>query len=311
MSASVTATTTSAFDSDTDSDGDVFMGEADDDEEGEGEGDEAMLTQSAVSPLFGSLAQQQRKQQKSGWFGSSKPAAAATTLIPEPLKIDRHSEKNCWNHCDYPSECRWGKAYGVPTPATATFPPITADADVLAQTTADSRDALGTLEQQAMAADTIDGVAEANTNVAPPSTTSATTTKIAFTDLASLVQSAKRRKSRSEVQGPSPLSSSSSSPLSSSSAPPVTSCFTEDMSDLSVPVTATSFEEMRLVSYDEESKTDCDGAENSKASNSLARAFDEFESDFRRSMERASGLFGGFVGRGSGKAKRERGDDRK
>jgi hypothetical protein len=30
---------------------------------------------------------------------------------PPPLK-----KKECWNRCDYPSECRWGKQFGVDTP---------------------------------------------------------------------------------------------------------------------------------------------------------------------------------------------------
>lgn len=33
-------------------------------------------------------------------------------------------QKDCWEKCDYPSECRWGKQYGVKTPTpTATIPP--------------------------------------------------------------------------------------------------------------------------------------------------------------------------------------------
>jgi len=33
-------------------------------------------------------------------------------------------KKDCWNTCDYPSECRWGKKFGIhtPTPNTSTFP---------------------------------------------------------------------------------------------------------------------------------------------------------------------------------------------
>lgn len=29
--------------------------------------------------------------------------------------------KDCWNQCSYPSECRWGKEYGVHTPVTTSF----------------------------------------------------------------------------------------------------------------------------------------------------------------------------------------------
>lgn len=33
--------------------------------------------------------------------------------------------KDCWNRCDYPSECRWGKRVGIhtPSPSTPNFPP--------------------------------------------------------------------------------------------------------------------------------------------------------------------------------------------
>ncbi|CBX94322.1 predicted protein [Plenodomus lingam JN3] len=30
--------------------------------------------------------------------------------------------KDCWNNCSYPSECRWGKKYGVRTPVESVFP---------------------------------------------------------------------------------------------------------------------------------------------------------------------------------------------
>ncbi|KAF2000585.1 hypothetical protein P154DRAFT_545630 [Amniculicola lignicola CBS 123094] len=32
--------------------------------------------------------------------------------------------KDCWNMCDYPSECRWGRQFGVHTPLTPIFPTI-------------------------------------------------------------------------------------------------------------------------------------------------------------------------------------------
>jgi len=34
-------------------------------------------------------------------------------------RVDTGCGKDCWNTCDYPSECRWGKQYGVKTPITA------------------------------------------------------------------------------------------------------------------------------------------------------------------------------------------------
>jgi hypothetical protein len=32
------------------------------------------------------------------------------------------TEKDCWNKCDYPSECRWGKKIGIHTPVQQEFP---------------------------------------------------------------------------------------------------------------------------------------------------------------------------------------------
>ncbi|KAF2653008.1 hypothetical protein K491DRAFT_780616 [Lophiostoma macrostomum CBS 122681] len=32
--------------------------------------------------------------------------------------------KDCWNTCDYPSECRWGRKFGVHTPLSAEFPTL-------------------------------------------------------------------------------------------------------------------------------------------------------------------------------------------
>lgn len=34
------------------------------------------------------------------------------------------SKKDCWNTCDYPSECRWGKSFGIHTPLEQEFPII-------------------------------------------------------------------------------------------------------------------------------------------------------------------------------------------
>ncbi|EUC49835.1 hypothetical protein COCMIDRAFT_83550 [Bipolaris oryzae ATCC 44560] len=37
-------------------------------------------------------------------------------------------EKDCWNTCDYPSECKWGKKFGIHTPVESGFPVVEADA---------------------------------------------------------------------------------------------------------------------------------------------------------------------------------------
>lgn len=35
------------------------------------------------------------------------------------------TKKDCWNKCDYPSECRWGKQFGVQTPPKTQTPVVT------------------------------------------------------------------------------------------------------------------------------------------------------------------------------------------
>lgn len=153
--------------------------------------------------------------------------SAASVISPITAGVSSHTSswrvakplrpvKDCWNRCDYPSECRWGKQFGVDTPLQTTFPsldrvpstpnpniPSTTDiVDVemieapTELTKTQFKDIL-TAEQQSVA-DTIDGV-----DIEVPHTHSPTP---ALADLASLVSRAQRRHSRSEIPLPvSPL----------------------------------------------------------------------------------------------------------
>ena len=40
-------------------------------------------------------------------------------------KSQAPTKKDCWEKCDYPSECRWGKQFGVKTPTAPTVPSTT------------------------------------------------------------------------------------------------------------------------------------------------------------------------------------------
>jgi hypothetical protein len=128
--------------------------------------------------------------------------------------------KDCWNRCDYPSECRWGKQFGVDTPLQTTFPsldrvpstPNPNDASTTDVTDVEMTDVpielpktqfkdILTAEQQ-LVADTIDGVDIEVSHAHSPTP--------ALADLASLVSRAQRRHSRSEIPLPiSPLAVSS------------------------------------------------------------------------------------------------------
>ncbi|PVH97278.1 hypothetical protein DM02DRAFT_86864 [Periconia macrospinosa] len=75
-------------------------------------------------------------------LSSSEPNNPPNPQPSPPPPLPPLSQKDCWNACDYPSECRWGKRFGVHTPVTTTFPtfdivPASALAGVDTPTTAD------------------------------------------------------------------------------------------------------------------------------------------------------------------------------
>ena len=50
------------------------------------------------------------------------------TILYTGSATDRQNKpqekQDCWNTCDYPSECRWGKQFGIHTPVEMAFPSI-------------------------------------------------------------------------------------------------------------------------------------------------------------------------------------------
>ncbi|KAH9826651.1 hypothetical protein Tdes44962_MAKER03353, partial [Teratosphaeria destructans] len=122
------------------------------------------------------------------------------------------SRKDCWARCDYPSECRWGRQYGVQTPVVVTPKrKTTTTTDVPAPNPASSPTTFDDILTPTHEPDTTTGVPE---NPASP-------TKLVSMD--DLLSSARRRKRRSSGAPPSPLSSHPPAPpdepvVSSSSA---------------------------------------------------------------------------------------------
>ncbi|KAF2274840.1 uncharacterized protein EI97DRAFT_434745 [Westerdykella ornata] len=58
-------------------------------------------------------------------YTSSSNTTASRSLSAPALSIPKSNlpqRKNCWLNCDYPSECRWGRQYGVHTPLDVSFP---------------------------------------------------------------------------------------------------------------------------------------------------------------------------------------------
>lgn len=172
-------------------------------------------------------------------------------------------EEDCWNTCDYPSECRWGKQFGqlqtqaqaqvVVTPPPPPPPPRSMVTEPVAkdlEQPGKSFDGLSSLPE------TIEEMPDAE-NDAPPAdhahenaaaTVQETTKKPTFDDL---LESAKRRKRRSVGAAPSPLASNPPSP-------------TEEDSQAA-------------------------------SAHTLQKALDDFELDLKKSIGRASLLVHGFV----------------
>jgi hypothetical protein len=136
-------------------------------------------------------------------------------------------KKDCWNRCDYPSECRWGKQFGVATPVQTSFPDLAslsrynsthhteidmmdAVAEPLVNTKMEKKgvkthfEHILTAEQQQHVAETLDGIDGVDGDVPLQTTSTTTTTTPILADLTNLITRAQRRHSRSEVS-PSPL----------------------------------------------------------------------------------------------------------
>ena len=124
---------------------------------------------------------------------------ASSWRRPQPLLI----KKDCWHNCNYPSECRWGRQYGLhtPTPTNLVFSrqEETKDTKPAIAVPATSFQDILDSEQQSLAK-TIDGVEESPTSVP------------ALSDLANLVSRAQRRHSRSDP-APSPLVNAVATPV--------------------------------------------------------------------------------------------------
>ncbi|KAG9528198.1 hypothetical protein KCU93_g4511, partial [Aureobasidium melanogenum] len=173
------------------------------DDDSEDELEEITTTASVVSPITAGVS-----DHTSSWR-NAKPLSPV---------------KDCWNRCDYPSECRWGKQFGVDTPLQSTFPTLDRVPSVPNPNNNDSTDLVDvdmedaptsptttlpkthfsdilTAEQQQVVAETIDGVdIEESLSHNTPHVASTP----ALADLAGLVTRAQRRHSRSEIPA-SPL----------------------------------------------------------------------------------------------------------
>lgn len=125
--------------------------------------------------------------------------------------------KDCWNTCDYPSECRWGKQYGVSTPVVSPPSPPSRPTAPSAPTTAESgfadilisiSDLTGTLSSPDEIMSDISFSPDLDPEHPPsPSPTPAPTSPVdekkpSMTDL---LESAKRRKRKSAGGMGSPL----------------------------------------------------------------------------------------------------------
>lgn len=129
--------------------------------------------------------------------------------------------KDCWNACDYPSECRWGKQFGVATPVVTVAPAP----PVLVPSSPEPESILPTSEDKRKSASVDDIVLDVapsphdpmpTADGEPPAPQTSLTTAdegIRKPSMDDLLESAKRRKRRSAGQAPSPLASNPPSPV--------------------------------------------------------------------------------------------------
>ncbi|KAF2800608.1 hypothetical protein K505DRAFT_412889 [Melanomma pulvis-pyrius CBS 109.77] len=59
----------------------------------------------------------------SSWSSSSSSSSSSASSSPSTERRETIDvpKKDCWNSCDYPSECRWGRQYGIHTPMSPVF----------------------------------------------------------------------------------------------------------------------------------------------------------------------------------------------
>jgi len=181
----------------------------------------------------------------------------------EPVNLQETKNfwhKDCWNSCDYPSECRWGKQYGVQTPSLPTVPsspPETLVGEPEKPKTSFDDILLDCTNTEASTAEHIKQLKPTHQTTGTPGVPQEQTRKPSLNDL---LESAKRRKRRSVGQVPSPLASHPPSPISA--------------------------ETLAAVAAGEEQPTESASASGSY----LQKALDDFELDVRKSLGRAGGL---------------------
>ncbi|KAK1809659.1 hypothetical protein LTR12_015984 [Friedmanniomyces endolithicus] len=194
------------------------------------------------------------------WLNGTWAKSSVTKGTKKPSALS----KNCSMRCDYPSECRWGKQYGVHTPVSSTSPllpivaPVVPEKNEKPKTTFDDILLDASDASQSTAAD---HPPETDTTGVITNVSKESEKKPSMTDL---LESAKRRKRRSGGQMPSPLGSNPSSP--------------------------TTAEAPREAATGDE-------AEEGASAGFLQKAFDDFELELRKSslLERAGGLVSGWA----------------
>lgn len=155
--------------------------------------------------------------------------------------------KDCWNKCDYPSECRWGKQYGVPTPvvsvspATFTVPSSSSASQSSTESTDWDKRASTSFDDLLLdiTPSINDPMPEPETGTSSQTTLTSpeeATKKVSMDDL---LESAKRRKRRSAGQLPSPLASNPPSPVESESPEPVALTLQKAIDDFDIDVRRT------------------------------------------------------------------------
>ncbi|KAK4995693.1 hypothetical protein LTR66_004534 [Elasticomyces elasticus] len=179
---------------------------------------------------------------------------------------NKMAKKGCWNKCDYPSECRWGKQFGVQIPVV-TVPSIPEKTQAVPD--------VSSLPPPPPPPTKFEDFVMTGVEVVPEATP--LPAKEDF--WTSLLASAKTRKGKSESHAPSPLASN---PVSAEGATPIS----HDAILAPPPLRVSKFALLEVSSEKEQP------VKKSRESGVDAAA----DLALHKGLEKVTGLFAGFVG---------------
>lgn len=162
----------------------------------------AALEDDNDSPLLVPGVSSEGEWMSGAW--AKKPSTSAPS--------QKYWHKDCWNTCDYPSECRWGKQFSITSGSAATTPSAVPAALIPGAKVDKSTPTFDDMLLDVPALSSDKGPTETLEALLQQTTTTALEDPTRKPSMDDLLESVKRRKRRSAGALPSPLSSNPPSP---------------------------------------------------------------------------------------------------